>query len=346
MSFVSSKFMFHIFYLSLIIAQTTLAQHLQTCNVTLTLKEQDKNGFMLKNYFSDENRVDSCWLVVNSLNADYGIRVEYTRMRHGNKFNCTSECCEYLDIGYGTKVDQSPLLKSHCISTETSLSETEIYDSSAIWLNFRSVKNLVTMLKFKPIKLVYKQPSGFISSPENKKKSVMNNLNVTYKIQANENHLIYMRFNSFSLESFNDSCIDYLEVGAIDALNQTSGALSGEKLSNKYCDLPISSQIYIYSSEVFLRLVTDSSEMSDGFSLYYNTIKYFFTEPFGNIISSDYPINITYMIRAPADQKIELVINEFEFSSCNVDDTDNLVEVPNSVCSRANDYIMVVFFFS
>jgi len=38
------------------------------------------------------------------------------------------------------------------------------------------------------------------------------------------------------------------------------------------------------------------------------------------------------------------VINEFEFSSCNVDDTDNLVEVPNSVCSRTNDYIMVIDF--
>lgn len=338
MALFSSTFIFCLLSVSLIPIHNTFAQHLQTCNVTLTLKEQDKNGFMLKNYFNDENQVDSCWFIVNSLNSDYGIRVDYSKVLHVKKSNCSSECCEYLDIGDGTKVNQN-LTKSHCVST--TILETEIFESSAIWLNFRSIKNLLTMLKFKPIKLIYKQPSGFISSPESRN-FYLNNLNVTYKIQADQNHLIYMRFSSFSLESYNNSCIDYLEVGAIEALNQNDIALT-EKLSNKYCGRQIPSQIYIYSNEVFLRLVTDSSEVSTGFNVYYNTIKYLFTEPFGNIISSDYPINITYIIRAPADQKIELVINEFEFSSCNVDETDSLVDSPNSVCSRANDYLMVSF---
>ena len=332
MSFLASIFHSTFFLLFL---QNALAQRQQTCNVTLTLKEQDKHGFVLKNYFNDENAVDSCWFMVNSLNSDYGIRVEYEKVLSVKKSNCSSECCEYLDVGYGTKLNRD-LKFSRCLSASV---ESEIFDSSAVWLNFRSVKNLLTMLKFIPIKLTYKQPSGFISSPE-KRNFYMNNLNVTYRILARENHLIYLRFSSFSVESFNDTCIDYLEVGAMEALGQQGN--SSQALSHRYCGSQIPKQIYIYSNEVYLRFFTDSSEVATGFSLYYNTIKYLFMEPFGSIISSDYPINITYIIRAPSDQKVELVINEFDFSNCNVDDTDSIVESPNSVCSRANDYLMVI----
>ena len=321
----------------LLLASSILAQNQKICNVTLTLKETDTNGFVLKNVFNDETVVDSCWFIVKSLNPDYGIRVDYEKIFAVKKLNCTEECCEFFDIGDGTKVGQS-VRSSRCVSAKI---EPEIFDSSAIWLNFRAVKSLWTTLKFSPIKLIYKEASGFISSPEHKD-YYMNNLNFTYRIVAKQGRLIYLRFSGFSVESYNNTCMDYLEIGALaSSSNQTN---SSDLVTRKYCGQEIPEQTYVYANEIYLRFYTDSSEVSTGFRLYYTTIKYIFTEPTGSIVSSDYPINITYMIRAPAYQKIELLINEFEFSNCNVDETDRLVESPDAVCSKANDYLLVIYF--
>jgi hypothetical protein len=335
MAFVSSSILT---LFVILFFKSTLCQNQQTCNVTLTLKEQDTHGFVLKNYFNDKAQIDSCWFIVKSFNPDYGIQVQYEKILDVKSSNCSSKCCEFLDIGDGTKVGED-LKISRCLTSSFGFGETDIINSDAIWLNFRDVKNLLTMLKFLPIKLTYKQPSGFISSPT-RKNGYLNNLNVTYNIQTKEDHLVYMRFSSFSLESYNNTCMDYLEIGAVLTSYLDKTTAIKENTVNKYCGSVVPVQAFIYSNDIYLRLVTDQSEVSTGFNLYYNTIKYLFTEPFGKIISSDYPINITYMIRAPADQKIELVVNEFSFSECNVDEADDLVDSPNLVCSKSNDFLM------
>ena len=343
-----SLFMRYIILLQIIFTiKYVYSQEERTCNITLTLKEKDINGISLKKIFSEDKRIESCWFIVKTM-ENYGIRVDYESLLI-KKRDCVDEngkpkCCDYLEVGHGSVVSNH-LKSTHCESA-TRL-QPDIFQTNSIWFNFHSNDSVIFeefKIKLTPIKLLFTESSGFISSPESSKNKFQypNNLNVTYKIIAEPNNLVYIRFqNYFSLENFNKTCIDYLEIGGVDRVQGANGNQTQMVSYKKYCGEQLPNQLYVYSNEVYLRFVTDDSESSTGFSLFYKTIKYMYTEPFGNIESSDYPINITYMVRAPKNQKIELIMQEFDFPNCNVDLTEKLITSPSKICSETNDYLMV-----
>ncbi|RNA28518.1 Cubilin [Brachionus plicatilis] len=184
-------------------------------------------------------------------------------------------------------------------------------------------------IKIKKFQLTFTEPRGQIESPELRFRYT-NNLNLTYRIETEPNSITFLRFERLSIESFNNTCIDFLEIGSTE-LAEVPRTICGEDIVEKFV---------IYSNKIYLKFVTDKSETKSGFSIFYNTIKNVFTEPSGVIKSSDYLVNLTYTITAPEDKIIEVMVDTFEFKKCSLNNTEVVIDPARPPCSQNNDYLL------
>lgn len=325
------SFLKAIFFLSILI-KTVRTQ--TKCNLTIPFNKNDESGMIIKNPMYTNN-IDSCWYILKA-EEGYGLTLEFQNFNLQEKAcfdsNNHEACCDYLQIGTGTQVYKN----LHDTFCGTKKIEPIVLESNSVWFNFHTDESINLdgfRILVKMLKLSFSEPSGLILSPEIPIKYI-NNLNLTYKINTEENTHVYIRFEKFSIEKFNNTCIDYLEVGSYD--QNSTETITPLKL----CGEETPTEFYLSSNKVYLKFVTDKSETMSGFSLFYNTIKYLFTEPSGVIESSSYAMNVTYKVLAPVDKKIELIIEEFDFSKCLIKDTNLLIESPNSACSLYNDHLM------
>jgi hypothetical protein len=320
------------------------------CNSTLTLFDRDIHGISAKLNYT--NNLYSCWIKIQTQNPDNGIRLDFEEFNMQDK-ECNfkvngesnqKECCDYLEVGHGSIVGEHVRGK-HCGSLQP---ESIIFDKSHAWINLHTDKEKIgngIKIRMKPFKLVYKSNQDKISTNPSEETNYLNNLDLSYKIFLPENYRVYLRFEDFfSIESFNDTCIDYLEIGTFKyetVIDPEPKALIKYEKLNTFCGQNTPAPFYINSNQVYIRLVTDNNQTEAGFSLLYRAIKDVFTEPKGNITLSPYPLNITYAIRAPEGKKIEIVVESFIFPECSVKDTNDLATSPTSTCSNSNDYIIL-----
>jgi hypothetical protein len=96
------------------------------------------------------------------------------------------------------------------------------------------------------------------------------------------------------------------------------------------------------TSQTQVNFVTDSSTALSGFKLAYKGVKWLFTEPLGFIQSEPVSLNITYVIRAPVDHLIQLVVEEFDFERCVTASVDEQVRTPVTACLAYNDHVEFV----
>lgn len=308
------------------------------CNITLTVRHNEKA--VLKNPFY-VNNIDSCWYVYKVNRAGYGLRIDFTSFELEEKSSqCgvdpltnKTACCDYLQIRSASDIHSNELAKL-CGSTRP---ESMLVDSNAVWFNFHTNKEHTFdgfKLELTPYQLTYTEPSGVISSPDLVNHvRYGNNMNVTYRIQARPNHVVSIRFQKIAIENFKNTCVDYLEIGSLEKSSRNV-------LPRRFCgDERVESQFVVESSDVYLKFVTDSSVTSSGFELFYKMIQTEFTAPTGSVQLVEYPLDITYRIRAPDGFKIELNVIEFNFAECQVDDVDLLVSAPHRVCTADNDHL-------
>lgn len=301
------------------------------CNFTLPITENDISGIILKNP-DYTNNIPSCWYMVK-VEPGFGMMLEFESFNLQEKScfdkNNNHQCCDYLKIGTGDKIDQNV----HDTFCGNNLPDPIIFDSNKIWLDFHT-DNAITMdgfkIKIKKIQLTFTEPRGQIESPELRFRYT-NNLNLTYRIEAQPNSITYLRFERLSIESFNNSCVDYLQIGSIDSAEPPK----------KICGEDTVDKLVVYSNKVYLKFVTDKSETRSGFSIFYNTIKNVFTEPSGVVKSSDYLTNFTYKIKAPADKIIEIMVDAFEFRKCTLNNTQVVIDPNRPPCSQNNDFLMI-----
>lgn len=301
------------------------------CNFTLPITENDISGIIIKNP-EYTNNIHSCWYIIK-VESGFGMMLEFESFYLQEKScfdkNNQHQCCDYLKIGTGEKINQN-VHDTYCGSN---LPDPIIFGSNKIWLNFHT-DNAITMdgfkIKVKKIQLAYNEPRGQIESPELRFRYT-NNLNLTYSIETEPNSIIYLRFERLSIESFNNTCIDYLEIGSIESAEPPK-KICGENTVDK---------LVIYSNKVYLKFVTDKSETRSGFSIFYNTIKNVFTAPSDVVKSSDYLTNFTYRIKAPADKIIEIMVDTFEFKKCTLNNTEMVIDPARPPCSQNNDFLMI-----
>ncbi|CAF0808821.1 unnamed protein product [Brachionus calyciflorus] len=314
---------------------TTLIQltYAQTkCNYTLPFSKNDVSGIILKNpeYTND---IHSCWYMVK-VEEGYGFILEFQSFNLQEKA-CFDErnnekCCDYLQIGTGNQVHKN-VYNTYCGNDKL---DPIILQSNSVWFNFHTDSSVTSdgfKIKVKKFQLTYTEPTGQISSPELRFR-YPNNLNLTYTILTEKNSVTFLRFERLSIESYNNSCIDYLEIGSLDpSSNQKTQVICGEDTVDK---------LIINSNQVYLKFVTDRSETFSGFSIFYNTIKYLYTESSGVIESSKYAMNFTYKIIAPKDKLIEIMVDAFDFKKCSLNTSELLMDYFRPSCSLNNDYLM------
>lgn len=308
------------------------------CNYTLSLKSDQKE--VLKNPFY-VNNIDSCWFKYTGPEG-YGIKVDFVKLDleegkcesiNNNRTKVAgSTCCDYLNIGSGSNVNEN-LIDTYCGSK---LPPSMVLDSNEIWLDFHT-NEAATFDGFKveltAYKLIYNESFGVITSPALVQNSrYINNMNLTYQILAKENEILNIRIQKISIENYNHTCLDYLEIGSL---------VNGSNIKPlRFCGENYQKLFTIRSSKVYLRFVTDDSVTSSGFEIAYKAIQTTFTEPEGQVSLVEYPMSVEYTIKAPADHKIELNIVEFKFNQCMVEDFAQIVSSINTVCSTDNDHVV------
>lgn len=310
---------------------TQLVNAQTKCNFTLPISENDISGIILKNPVYTNN-IHSCWFKVK-VEPGYGMMLEFQSFNLQDKAcfdkNNNHQCCDYLQIGKGENISQN-VQGTYCGNERP---DPIIFDSNTAWFNFHT-DSAVTMdgfkIKVKKFQLKFTEPRGQIESPELRFRYT-NNLNLTYIIETEPNSITFLRFERLSIESYNNSCIDYLEIGSIESSTEAPRVICGEDALDKFV---------IYSNKIYLKFVTDKSEIKSGFSIFYNTIKNVFTEPTGVVKSSDYLMNFTYKIKAPADKLIEIMVDSFDFKKCILNNTEVVIDPTRPSCSQNNDYLM------
>jgi hypothetical protein len=325
----------NIFFLfaTFVLIQTATSQ--SRCNYTLTLRTDEKA--VLKNP-SYSNNIDSCWFKYK-VEEGYGIRVDFRLFELEGRAcpansNASSdyECCDYLRIGAGSVLDENAL-NTYC---GKQLPESIIVNSSSAWFDFHTNDQNVYdgfKLELTPYKLVYKERFGIISSPDLVRDvRYKNNMDLTYEIVAQPNEIISVRIQKMDIENFNDTCLDYLEIGSL--LNDTLIK------PIRFCGENVRKQLLINTNRVYLRFVSDASVTMPGFELVYKSFQTSFSEPNGLIELFEYPMSVNYTITAPKDFKIELNIDEFHFSECLINDLSQVITSPDSVCSSKNDHVV------
>lgn len=325
---------FKTIYFLLILINSVYSQ--SKCNQTIPFTQNDVNGIMLKNPYYTDN-IHSCWFKVQ-VEQGYGLLLEFKDFNLQEKAcfdsNNDEACCDYLQIGTGGQVGKQ-VYNTYCGARKL---EPILIESNSVWFNFHTDESINLdgfRIKINKFKLYFNETSAQISSPDVPLKYA-NNLNLTYEIHTEENSLIFIRFERFSVESFNSTCVDYLEIGELSSNGSRLGS------SRIFCGEELPEQYFLNSNRAYLKFYTDKSETYSGFSLFYKAIKHLYTEPSGVVEALQYSMNMTYKIRAPENKKIEIIIDSFEFLKCLSKNIELVIQEPHAACSLYNDHLSFI----
>jgi hypothetical protein len=345
-----------ILFLSTIIIFIENQAYAQTiCNISVTLEQKDELYGLTFN-LNYSNYISSCWLKIKSP-EDYGIRFDFEHFNVQEK-ECSSrsnstisECCDFVELGHGSKLREN----IHGIYCGSIQPEPVMFDKKDAWINLhtdKSIKGGGIKIRVKPFRVMFRNTNGHIENSV-EKENYLNNLDLTYRINVPDTYIIYFRFQeTFSIESFNNTCLDSIEIGTYsfiltgekkDSNTNSSQALVRYEKMNTFCGHELPDEFYINSNQVYVRFLTDGNITEGGFSLFYRSIKTIFHEPSGNITLDSYALNMSYEIRAPSEHKIELIFEKFSFANCIIKKTTQFEDSPNNVCSLNNDHLEVKF---
>ena len=344
------QFIFLIFYL-----QNARAD-LKPCNSTVIIKanSEELSSGVVFDYIDYAQITHECSVVFQVDSPDYGLYIQFVSVPLRTVPDCNDKvtgkkiCCDYVRIGSDTKIGENSLLTA--CGNET-FNPIVIDWSNSIWLTVSSKalpnKNQVRLI-IKPVQVVFRALKGTIE-PISFQRSYLKNQSMTYRIELPEDRLVRLKIDSISLESGsqgNNECVDYVRLSSKNS-TQTNTEQEAFKPLQTICNLDSQvSQFVADSNKLNINFVTSSFRSTNGsgsgFKISYTDVKYLFTEPTGFIESEPHPdLNVTYLIRAPANHVIQLVFEKFQFDQCLSKKIDEQVSTSNVTCSIYNDHLVL-----